>query len=113
MAWDWIAGLLAGFIYGSVVSILKYSILWRSVLVGKKPLNSTGAVMWRYGVSVLVDIATLTVVFLLRQALPWEYLAGLVGTAVALVIGSRVIPLKMQKDGIPAPAGTEAPPNKE
>ena len=90
----YLVGVLGGAAFGVLVGLAKYLLIWRPIQRTDKPLN-LGAVYWRVGISNVINIITLLIVFLLRTHLPFgmNYIATLGAVAIALSVMSRLCPL--------------------
>jgi hypothetical protein len=72
-------GALLGLLWGAILA-------WINSRINKKAIakNSTKAVLTANAVRMLIDIAGLATVFLLRNILPFNFEATIVGTAASL-----------------------------
>ena len=92
----YVYGGLIGFVFGAVVALVKFVVVWRPLFKNKNagPVSAT-KVMTRNAIGSVFNIAALFTVFLLRVQLAefvsWQ--AVLIGTAVALLLSSRLYPL--------------------
>jgi len=90
----YLAGVLGGTVFGLAVGLAKYLLIWRPIQRSNKSLN-LGAVYWRVGVSNVINVITLLIVFLLRSHLPFDmnYITTLAAVAIALSLMGRLCPL--------------------
>lgn len=63
-------------------------------------MYEAGSIYAKAMISYAVNIITLIGVFLLRNVVPFDGTAFLIGTAVALAVINRVLAMKQQKNGI-------------
>lgn len=90
----YVIGTIAGLIFGGIVGALKNRFIWGEYLRKSDDDTSPGEAASLYGrmlASNAVNVVTLLVAFLLRNILPVDGIAFLIGTAVALTIMNRVL----------------------
>ena len=95
----YVIGAIIGLVFGGVVGALKNRFIWGEYLRRDNEDASSGEAAALYGrilVSNAVNVVTLLVAFLLRNVLPADGIAFLIGTAVALTVMNRVL-IKGQK----------------
>ena len=89
---SYIAGALAGAAYGSVIGYIKYAALWKRILKGNKKI-SAGVLYRHMGVSYAFNVVTILIVFLLRDLLPWDFMAVMIAAAVMLSLAGKLAPV--------------------
>ena len=90
----YVIGAVVGLAFGGIIGLLKNRFIWGEYLRRKDEDASAGEATALYGrmlISNAVNVVTLLVAFLLRNVLPVDGIAFLVGTAVALTIMNRVL----------------------
>lgn len=87
-----IAGAIAGAAYGIVVGYIKYAAIWKKTLKSDNKI-SMGVLYRHLGLSYAVNILTLLFVFLMRNHIPWNFAAVLIGTAVMLSLAGKLAPM--------------------
>jgi len=90
MSYVW--GALAGCAWGVVIGSVKYFLLATRLLRSEK-ISSANSLSVYFGLSILVNIVALLLVFFLRKLLPFSIEATLIGTALALTLTSRLYPI--------------------
>ena len=86
-----ILGSLTGLAFGFIIGYTKYITLWQPLL--KRPpesLKNTSTFFLRFIISFLINLVSLFIVYYFRNALPWDFLYPIVGTALALSISGRI-----------------------
>ena len=98
----YIIGAAAGLIFGGIIGLLKNIFIWQRYLQKSASSNcqETGAVdvYIRAMVSYFVNILTLVIAFFIRNVLPFDGIAFLIGTAAALVIMNKVLAFRQKKN---------------
>jgi hypothetical protein len=97
----YVFGSVAGLLLGGLVGYLKNRLLWEKYLTqtqssGADPGEVRG-VYTRSMISYAVNIATLALVFFVRNIVPFSDTAFLIGTAAALVAMNKVLAFKQKK----------------
>ena len=85
-------GAVAGAAYGIVIGYVKSAALWKKTLRSTEKI-STGALYLRLGAGYAINVATLLFVFLMRNSMPWNFAAALIGAGVALSLAGKLAPL--------------------
>lgn len=94
-------GFIAGLALGGIAGQLKNLFLWRRYL--QKSASKTagpegvGGLYGRALISYFVNILVLTAAFLLRNTFPFNGIAFLIGTAVALATMNKVLSLQQKR----------------
>ena len=89
---SYIAGAITGAAFGSVIGLVKYTMLWKKTI--KHNQNISTRVLYRnMGVSYAINIATLFFVFLMRDIMPWDFIVVMIATAVMLSITGKLAPM--------------------
>ena len=87
----YIAGAIAGAAYGFLVGLIKYTALWKNTIKNDTRLN-TGALYLRLGISYAINIATLLLVFLMRDVSPWNFEATIIAAGISLALAGKLAP---------------------
>lgn len=97
----YVIGAVAGLVLGVLVGALKNRFIWGSYLHRESDdaaSGEAGALYSRMLVSNVVNLLTLLVVFFLRNLVPFDGIAFLIGTAVALTVMNRVLSMGQKKN---------------
>lgn len=100
---EYVIGAIAGAIFGGAVGAGKYFFLWRKLLNPKyePKTNFTATTIYiKMGASYIINILTLLIVFLLRDVMPFDFVAAIIATAIVLSISSRVFSINKVADNI-------------
>ena len=90
----YVIGAVVGLIFGGIVGAVKNRFIWGEYLRRTDDDASLGEAAALYGrmlASNAVNVVTLLAAFLMRNILPVDGIAFLIGTAVALTIMNRVL----------------------
>ena len=87
-----VAGAIIGLIYGGLIGLIKYVCLWKNVIKTEKELTM-GVLYIRMGIGYAVNILTLLLVFLIRNAIPLNFMATLLAAAVGLSLAGKLAPM--------------------
>lgn len=90
---SYLLGGIAGLVYGGIMGVIKYLILWRNIATTDVQITM-GALYARFGISFAISFAVLLVVFLFRKMLPFDFFATLLATAIGLTLSSKLVPLR-------------------
>ena len=90
----YVIGALVGAAFGALVAFLKNIFIWKKYgefdpSDGGDPAKASDIYI-RSMVSFAVNVATLLVVFLLRDKMPFSFVACIIGTAAALATLNRI-----------------------
>lgn len=99
----YVIGAIVGLVFGGIVGALKNRFIWGSYLrrsSDETDSGEAGALYSRMLMSNLVNLATLLIVFFIRNLVPFDGIALLIGTAVALTIMNRVLSMGQKKNSI-------------
>lgn len=100
----YITGAAAGLVFGGIIGLLKNIFIWQRYLQKSASSNcqETGAgdVYIRAMVSYFVNILTLVIAFFIRNVLPFDGIAFLIGTAAALVIMNKMLAFRQKKNEV-------------
>lgn len=88
----YVIGIIAGVLFGVIVSLLKYLLMWRPILKGSRPCIAK-YVYSNMIISMAVNVVTLLTVYFLRHIWPYSFEATIVSTALALSLMSKLYPL--------------------
>lgn len=93
----YVAGAIAGLILGGIVGLLKNQVIWKNYL-GRTDYspNEASAVYSRMMISNIVNLVAFLIAFFLRNIMPFDGIAFLIGLAVALSVMNRLL-TKQQK----------------
>ncbi len=98
----YVAGAAAGLAFGALIAFLKYVFIWRKYTEKDETSGDYSAqasqIYIRSMVSYAVNIGALVLVFILRDRLPFDGIACLIGTAVSLGVLNRVFALRQGKN---------------
>lgn len=87
-----IEGAIAGFIYGALIGLIKYAALWKNVVKTDREIT-TGVLYARLGIGYAINIATLFLVFILRNVMPLHFGATLIAAAIGLSLAGKLAPI--------------------
>lgn len=87
-----IEGAIAGFSYGAIIGLVKYAVLWKNTIKTDREITR-GVLYARLGIGYAINIATLFLVFILRNVLPLHFGAILIATAVGLSLTGKLAPM--------------------
>ena len=98
----YVFGSIAGLIVGGLAGYLKNRFLWQKYMADSSSSSEAGAgqaggIYARSMISYAVNIVTLLLVFLVRNIVPFDDTAFLIGTAAALVAMNKVLVFKQKK----------------
>lgn len=96
----YIVGAVAGLILGILVGLLKNIFIWLRYLRKNADSNNfqtMGGLYARAMVSYFVNVLTLVIAFLIRNVLPFDGIAFLIGTAVALAAMNKILAVQQKK----------------
>lgn len=93
----YVIGAIAGLIFGGVVGALKNRFIWGSYLIRDDAFNEAAGLYGRMIVSNIVNVITLVIVFFLRNIVPFDGIAFLIGTAVAMTLMNKVLAAGQKK----------------
>ena len=82
----YLIGALVGLAFGSIVAFLKEKLLWGRFAQQTDTGGGVGGVLGRSGISFAVNLATLLIIFLLREKMPFSWEACIVAAATALAV---------------------------
>lgn len=99
----YVIGCLAGLILGGAVGYLKNLLLWKKYFreegSADADANGVGDIYMRSLISFGVNVATLALAFFIRDFMPFNGVALLLGTAAGLVVMNKVLALGGKKRG--------------
>ncbi len=94
-------GAIAGLIFGGAAGHLKNLFIWQKYLKEhaseNSGMDSLGGLYARSFISYAVNILVLAAAFFTRNVMPFDGIAFLIGTAVALTIMNKVLALGQKK----------------
>lgn len=93
----YVIGAIAGLIFGGIVGALKNRFIWGNYLLKENFDGEAGALYGRMLASNIVNVITLVIVFFLRNIVPFDGIAFLIGTAVALTLMNKVLSAGQKK----------------
>lgn len=93
----YVIGAAAGLIFGGAVGALKNRFIWGDYLHREDTSGEAGALYGRMFASNISNLITLIIVFFLRNIVPFDGIAFLIGTAVALTLMNKVLSAGQKK----------------
>ncbi|MPN06697.1 hypothetical protein SDC9_153953 [bioreactor metagenome] len=87
---EYVLGALVGIIYGGLVGLFKYFFLWRKLVKESDNTIKIKTVTIRMVISYVVNVITLTVAYLVRNIIPFDFVAFVIATAFALVLAGKL-----------------------
>ncbi len=102
---EYVIGAIAGAVFGGAAGAVKYFVLWRKLLNPnyKPDQNTVAKLLYRNMIaSYVINIITLLIVFLLRNVMPFDFVATIIAAALALSIANRVFPINKAMHAISA-----------
>lgn len=93
---QYVLGIVAGIVYGSIIGALKYFLLWRKILKSEntgKNINMNG-VTTRVFIGYAINAATLISTLLVRSFESVDFAAFAIATAAALSISGRAFSIQ-------------------
>jgi len=97
----YVIGAIAGLAFGGFAGYLKNRLIWKKYLQQSASDsmggNETASVYGRVLLSYAINVAVLVIAFLVRNIVPFDGTAALIGAAVALSIMNKVLTMKQQK----------------
>jgi len=94
----YVFGTIAGLIFGGVVGALKNRFIWGKYLIKDDAFNEAAGLYGRMLASNIVNVITLVIVFFLRNVVPFDGIAFLIGTAVAMTLMNKVLAAGQKKN---------------
>ena len=93
----YVIGAVTGLVLGVLVGALKNRFIWGNYLLKENFDGEAGALYGRMLASNITNIVTLIIVFFLRNIVPFDGIAFLIGTAVALTLMNKVLSVGQKK----------------
>ncbi|QHI72447.1 hypothetical protein [Aminipila terrae] len=87
---EYVIGAIVGILYGGLAGFLKYIFLWRKLVKETDNTIKIGAVTTRLIISYVVNAIILLVTFLVRNMIPFDFIALVVATAFTLVLAGKL-----------------------
>ncbi|MBQ4596444.1 MAG: hypothetical protein IJB14_05675 [Firmicutes bacterium] len=94
----YVIGAIAGLIFGGIAGALKNRFIWGSYLVREDAFGEAAGLYGRMLASNIVNVITLVIVFFLRNIVPFDGIAFLIGTAVAMTLMNKVLAAGQKKN---------------
>lgn len=94
----YVFGAIAGLVFGGIAGALKNRFIWGSYLYNEGTSDSAGGLYGRMLASNIVNFITLIIVFFLRNIVPFDGIAFLIATAVALTVMNKVLSAGQKKN---------------
>ncbi len=99
----YVAGAIAGLVFGGLAGHLKNRLIWKKYLQQSASdaicNNEMTSVYGRALLSYAINVAVLVIVFLLRNIVPFNGIACLIGVAIALSVMNKMLVLQQKKSG--------------
>ncbi|MHC1721917.1 MAG: hypothetical protein AB9836_01795 [Aminipila sp.] len=86
---EYVLGAVVGIIYGGLAGFLKYIFLWRKLVKETDNTIKMTAVTTRLTISYMVNAGILLITFLIRDMVPFDFVALITGTAFSLVVAGK------------------------
>ena len=93
----YVLGAIAGLVFGGIVGALKNRFIWGTYLIKDDMFNEAAGLYGRMLASNIVNVITLVIVFFFRHIVPFDGIAFLIATAVALTIMNKVLAVGQKK----------------
>ena len=97
----YVTGAIAGLLFGGIIGYLKALFIWKKYLKNAAKDRAgeyeAGNVYGRAMISYFVNILTLVAAFLLRNIVPFNGIAFIIGTAVSLAAMNQIMALWQKK----------------
>lgn len=97
----YVIGAAAGLLFGGLAGYLKNRLIWKKYLQQSASdgmgNNDMASAYGRALLSYAINVAVLVIVFLVRNIVPFDGIACLIGAAVALSIMNKVLTVQQQK----------------
>lgn len=93
----YVIGAVVGLALGSLVGALKNRFIWGTYLYKENEDGEAGALYGRMLASNMTNLITLVVAFFLRNILPFDGIAFIIGVAVALTMMNKVLSIGQKK----------------
>ncbi len=94
-------GAIAGLIFGGIAGFLKNLLIWQKYMKvqasNDSGADSLGGLYARAFISYAVNILVLAAAFLVRNVVPFDGIALLIGTAIALAVMNKVLAMRQKK----------------
>lgn len=94
----YVIGAIAGLVFGGIAGALKNRFIWGKYLIRDDAFNEAAGLYGRMLASNIVNVVTLVIVFFLRNIVPFDGIAFLIGTAVAMTLMNKVLTAGQKKN---------------
>ncbi len=98
---SYVAGAVLGLVFGGIAGQLKNVFIWQKYLRKNASENAgpdnLGGLYSRAFLSYFINIAVLAAAFFVRNIVPFDGIAFLIGTAIALTIMNKLLALEQKK----------------
>ncbi|QAT43890.1 hypothetical protein [Aminipila luticellarii] len=91
---EYVIGAIVGILYGGLAGFLKYIFLWRKLVKETDNTITMGAVTTRMGISYVTNVVVLLITFLIRNRIPFDFVALIIGTAFSLALTGKIFSLQ-------------------
>lgn len=90
----YVLSALAGLLFGGLAGYIKYFLLWRKLVRDESAVITSKQLYLRMGISSVVNIVILAVVFFARKVVPLDFVVMILATAIALSLTGKLSPMK-------------------
>lgn len=92
---EYALAVVFGILYGGAVGVCKYLFLWRKALKTEEKWELTpGGMYSRMTASYAINVATLLLVYFLRNIIPFDFVIFAISTALALSLAGKAFSLQ-------------------
>ncbi len=91
---EYVLGAVVGIIYGGFVGFFKYFFLWRKLVKKSENTVKIKTITIRMIISYATNVITLTIAYLVRNIIPFDFIAFMIATAFALVLAGKLFSIQ-------------------
>lgn len=91
---EYVFGAVVGIIYGGIVGLFKYFFLWRKLVKESDNTVKIKTVTTRMIMSYVINVVTLTIAYLVRNIISFDFIAFVIATAFALVLAGKLFSIQ-------------------
>lgn len=96
----YVIGAMVGLLVGGVIGLIKNRLVWGTYINREASDGEAGALYSRMLISNIINLVTLVIVFFLRDIVPFDGIAFLIGTAAALALMNRALSVGQKKNKV-------------